>query len=344
MTASAPPPPSAASGRPIRRLPTPWVTYTLIGANLVMFAVAAALGVDPIDPDGRRLLALGANGMYTLGHQPWRLFTSMFLHAGLLHLTFNMLALYQTGQQVELIYGRSGMATLYLMAGLLGALTSAMRGAVVSVGASGAIFGLFGAFGYFLLRHRKRLDPQASQAALRNLLVVLAINLYIGLRVPQIDMAAHVGGLFGGALTAWALEQQPRGWSMLRRALLVGGIGVATLTVVGYVLPARAPHVSEAVRSFDATSQPILDRANQILDQRQAGKLTAAAAADAFDADVVAPWREARRSLETSEVGVAVRRLARAQEDALVAMAQALRAGDEAALKRAVEEFKRVGR
>ena len=169
---------SAAPVR-VQRLPTPYVTYGLIAANVGVWLVTLALGLDVSQPDAQRLLELGGNlGERTLGHEPWRLFTSMFLHAGILHVTMNMLALGPTGRQVETLYGRTGMGAIYLVAGLLGALTSAMRGAAVSVGASGAIFGLFGAFGGFLLRHRKRLEPNAAQAALRSVGMVLAINVF----------------------------------------------------------------------------------------------------------------------------------------------------------------------
>jgi membrane associated rhomboid family serine protease len=120
------------SATPVRvqRLPTPYLTYALIAANVGVWLVTLALGHDIAHPTPTQLFDVGGNfGPATLGHDPWRLLTSMFLHGGVLHLTMNMLALAPTGRQVETLYGRPGMGAIYLIAGLLGALTSAMRGA-----------------------------------------------------------------------------------------------------------------------------------------------------------------------------------------------------------------------
>jgi rhomboid protease GluP len=228
---------------------------------------------------------------------------------------------------------------------LLGSLTSAMRGAFVSVGASGAIFGLFGGFAWFLLRHRKRLEPAAAQAALRNIGMLLAINLFIGLSVPGIDMAAHLGGLVGGAATAWALEQQPKPWSMLRRALVVGGCGAVALVGVSFVVPAGKPGAAMVLADVASDIDRALDRANQLLAARDAGTLTSAQAADGIEREVLPVWRAARLRLTDLDEGEALarvqRRLQREQE-ALVGLAAAVRADDVAAVRRQLEVFKRA--
>ncbi|MBK7077464.1 MAG: rhomboid family intramembrane serine protease [Myxococcales bacterium] len=326
---------SAAPVR-VQRLPTPYVTYGLIAANVGVWLVTLALGLDVSQPDAQRLLELGGNlGERTLGHEPWRLFTSMFLHAGILHVTMNMLALGPTGRQVETLYGRTGMGAIYLVAGLLGALTSAMRGAAVSVGASGAIFGLFGAFGGFLLRHRKRLEPNAAQAALRSVGMVLAINVFISLSVPQIDMAAHLGGLVGGAATGWALEQQPKAWSMARRALVVGGFGALTLIGVSYVVPAGKPDRPAVVDQYYAADKQAVRRFNGLVTRVRAGELNDAQMADAIEREVLPDWRAAFKTLEEGALESEwspMRQSARRRLDAMTGFAAALRSGDEAAL------------
>ncbi|MBL8620362.1 MAG: rhomboid family intramembrane serine protease [Myxococcales bacterium] len=319
-----------------QRLPTPYVTYGLIAANVGVWLVTLALGLDISQPDAQRLLDLGGNlGSRTLGGEPWRLFTSMFLHAGIIHLTMNMLALGPTGRQVETLYGRGGMAAIYLIAGLLGALTSAMRGSAVSVGASGAIFGLFGAFGGFLLRHRKRLEPNAAQAALRSVGMVLAINLFISLSIPGIDMAAHLGGLVGGAATGWAIEQQPKAWSMARRALVVGGFGALALFGATYVVPAGKPDRPGVVDQYYQADKQAVRRFNALVTRARTGEMTDAQMADAIEREVLPDWRAAFKTLEEGALDSEwsqMRRSARRRLDAMTGFAAALRSGDEAAL------------
>lgn len=328
---------SAAPVR-VQRLPTPYVTYALIAANVGVWLVTLALGLDISQPDAQRLLELGGNlGSRTLGHEPWRLFTSMFLHAGIIHVTMNMLALAPTGRQVETLYGRGGMAAIYLIAGLLGALTSAMRGSAVSVGASGAIFGLFGAFGGFLLRHRKRLEPNAAQAALRSVGMVLAINLFISLSIPGIDMAAHLGGLVGGAATGWALERQPKAWSMARRALVVGGFGVLALIGVSYVVPAGKPDRPLVVDRYYEADKQAITRYLPWAMRRDADEITDAQLADAIEREVLPDWRAAYKTLEEGALDdewSAMRQQARVRIEAMTGFAAALRSGDRAAQHR----------
>ena len=329
------------SATPVRvqRLPTPYLTYALIAANVGVWLVTLALGHDIAHPTPTQLFDVGGNfGPATLGHDPWRLLTSMFLHGGVLHLTMNMLALAPTGRQVETLYGRPGMGAIYLIAGLLGALTSAMRGAGVSVGASGAIFGLFGAFGGFLLRHRSRLEPNAARAALRSVGMVLAINLFISLSIPGIDMAAHLGGLVGGAATGWALEHQPKAWSMLRRALVVGGIGASTLVGVSYVVPAGQQHdVPLVVERYAEAEDRAIDGFNQLADRRRAGEIDDAQRADAIEREVLPAWRAAYQAMEEGALDSEwskLRQRSGARLAAMAGFAAALRSGDRAAQDR----------
>lgn len=125
----------------------------------------------------------------------YRLITAGFLHAGLMHLLFNSMALYTLGTPFEMIYGRIRYSLLLLVSLICGSLASITFNAEnqPSVGASGAIFGLFGA----LLVMRKALG-----ADLRSTLTLLGINAVIAIVVPGIDWRAHLGGLAGGALVA----------------------------------------------------------------------------------------------------------------------------------------------
>jgi rhomboid protease GluP len=129
----------------------------------------------------------------------WRLITAGFLHAGLMHLLFNCLALYTLGTPFEALYGRTRYAILLLISLVAGSYASITFNAEnqVSVGASGAIFGLFGA----LLVVGRRLGADT-----RSTLTLLAINTAIAIAIPNIDWRAHLGGLAGGVVIAIILR------------------------------------------------------------------------------------------------------------------------------------------
>ncbi len=129
--------------------------------------------------------------------EAWRLLSSMFLHAGFAHLALNMLSLYFLGSFVENAFGRGRFLALYLLSGLSGGIAYLYFGGfgTPAVGASGAIFGLLGGvLGYAL----RRGTFSWQNPVIRQLLILLAINLYIGLSIPNVSNTAHMGGLAGG--------------------------------------------------------------------------------------------------------------------------------------------------
>ncbi len=200
---SQPPPPTR------RQVPLPLAqpraTYVLLGLLILVFLAMTAAGGSE---DPRVLVLFGAkvNSLIAAG-QVWRLFTSMFLHIGLVHLFFNGYALYIFGIQVERLYGAPRFLAIYLLAGLYGSLASFAFGSGLSAGASGAIFGLLGAMLAFFRRHRETFGTWGRQQLI-NLLVVAGINLVIGFTVPGIDILAHLGGLVSGAVLGWVLAPQ----------------------------------------------------------------------------------------------------------------------------------------
>ena len=132
----------------------------------------------------------------------WRLLSSMFLHSGAVHLGLNMLSLYFLGSFIEVAFGRGRFLALYLLSGLSGGLAYLYFGGfnVPAVGASGAIFGLLGGvLGYAL----RRGTFSWQNPLIRQLLILLALNLYIGFSVPNISNTAHLGGLAGGFAFGW---------------------------------------------------------------------------------------------------------------------------------------------
>ncbi len=177
-----------------------------------------------------------ANGAVAAG-QVWRLLTAAFLHAGLLHIGFNMYALYLFGPGIERQVGSLAFLSLYLGSAMAGgaaffvydALTGG--GAGSAVGASGAIFGLFGAA--LAAAYSSRRTP-AGREGLRSLLTLLAINAVIPLVVPQIAWQAHAGGLAAGFLmaTAWRLIGERPGAATLRTLVGVAVAGASLLAVL----------------------------------------------------------------------------------------------------------------
>ncbi len=144
----------------------------------------------------------------------WRLPASVFLHADLLHLFLNMLALFGLGRLCEAVYGPARFLSLFLLTGLAGAALSflgrlptidELGGASMSVGASGAVFGLMGAGVVYGRRFRQQLPRPIAQIFGRGLMPWIILNVFIGITVPRIDNLGHMGGLFSGALLALVL-------------------------------------------------------------------------------------------------------------------------------------------
>lgn len=216
MPRSEPPPAPPLS--PVRlALPTGgvWVTWVLLGINVLMFGLAHLLAILPgcatnFPPALRYNCALVILGwkdnflIYELG-QYWRLLTATFLHGNLVHLGLNMLALYVLGPQTERVYKSGRFLLLYLTAGLAGSVASYAFTPAPSVGASGAIFGIFGALGVFFYTTRDLLG-EAGREQLRSMVVLVGINIVFGLVAGgTIDNFAHMGGLVGGLAAGWLM-------------------------------------------------------------------------------------------------------------------------------------------
>lgn len=178
---------------------SPYVTRTLVGINLAIFLLGF---VTPMIQQA--LIFWPAVGMV----QPYRAITTGFLHAGLMHLAFNMYALWLIGPLLENALGRWRFIALYFLS-LLGGTVAVVLFAspedlswVTGVlGASGAVFGLFGAV-FFVLRH---LGRDATQ-----ILTIIGINVVISFVVRGISWQAHLGGLLVGALLAVVFTRLPR--------------------------------------------------------------------------------------------------------------------------------------
>lgn len=175
----------------------PIVTIVLIAINVVIFMIGLMLNISD-----SLAYAFGDYRPLVLVGQYYRLITSMFLHSDIFHLGFNMYALYILGSQAESFFGKTKFTIIYFLSGIAGSLLSILLNVdTLSIGASGAIFGILGALLYFGYNFRVYL----GNTLVREILPVIFINLMLGFVYPNIDNYGHIGGLIGGLVTAMAL-------------------------------------------------------------------------------------------------------------------------------------------
>ena len=173
----------------------PIITKILITINIVIFILQLVLGWDVVANFGANYAPFVKSGKFYV------LITSMFIHGNLIHLLFNMYALYIIGPQVESFYGKIKYLAIYFGSGILGALLSDIfLQNSISVGASGAIFGLLSSIVYFGYHYRAYLDTVIRS----QIMPLIIFNIFLGIVIPNIDTFCHIGGLIGGVLVSMA--------------------------------------------------------------------------------------------------------------------------------------------
>ena len=201
------------------------VTAALVGVNVLVFLITVAQGQGSITPGGKLFTQGELVGLYVGQGDYWRLFTVMFLHGGVLHIAFNMFALWWLGSIVEQLIGPVRFLLVYVASGLAGSAGALLVSGlyVPTVGASGAIFGIMGAL---LILEFMQTGSLAGQA-----MTMIVINLALTAAIPGISIGGHLGGLVGGIVGTFALAKtrymQPR-W--IGPALVVG-VGVVSVAV-----------------------------------------------------------------------------------------------------------------
>lgn len=188
------------------KIKKPIITYILILINIVAFIAMYLFGKG--STNAQTLVDFGGlvpnliNGHYNT-YELYRLITSMFLHNGIAHLLLNMYALYILGPQLESFFGKFKFAIIYLISGIAGNLLSLLfiSSNTVSVGASGAIFGLMGAMLYFGYHYRVYLGTVIKS----QIIPIIVLNLLFGFMLDGINNFAHIGGLVGGILISMAV-------------------------------------------------------------------------------------------------------------------------------------------
>src|SRR5205085_5035586 len=232
-------------------------TIVFIIANIFVFILTAEAGADD---NPAVLIRFGAKvkSLIDNQHEWWRLVTPIVLHGGIAHILMNMYGLWVIGPYVERLYGSAKFVVFWVVTGVAGVVASYLSvqpgihnaGPIgrflfksqdaVSVGASGALFGLIGVLFVFGIKFRHELPEGFKRAFGTGMLPTILLNIVIGYMVPVIDNAAHMGGLVAGALLALIVDYKRPGeskgiaivWHILQVAALA-------LVIVSFVMVAR---------------------------------------------------------------------------------------------------------
>lgn len=230
----------------------PGVTYALLGITVLFYVLqiisksifGTIQGLDPLSFFGAKI-----NEFIKMG-EVWRLITPVLLHGSILHILFNMYALFIIGRGLEQQYGHERFLELYLISGFAGNVVSFIFSRNPSIGASTAIFGLISAQTIFIFQNRSLYGKRATQALLNNLMIII-INIALGLSGGlNIDIFGHLGGLVGGLIFAWfggpiwkldsalfdPTLKNTRSQGQARRILLFVFLFFVLLTVVGFLI------------------------------------------------------------------------------------------------------------
>lgn len=337
-----------------RRMPNVRVTQALIVLNVLVFLASvlsgAGLGMTPSEVP----LAWGANfGPATQDGEWWRLGSAMFLHFGVVHLAMNMWALWDGGQLVERMFGRGRFLLVYLLAGVSGNLLSlvAHRGASVSGGASGAIFGLYGALLIYLWQERRHLHPREFRWLFWGAVVFSVAIIVIGVAFPMVDNAAHIGGFVCGLLAGMVLSPNKRSASLRRIAAGAALVLVASCGLLVSQIPPPAYRWSDEAAARREISEFLRNEASvarawqEIVDESRRGDASFGELAGRIDSDITGSYERSFEHLSQVPVSPGLpsgprigmlRDYAAQRRDASRLLAEGLRDGDAAKVKAAL--------
>jgi rhomboid protease GluP len=339
------------------------VTPTLIALNVAMFIVTLLAGANFVQPDSGLLIRLGSNfGPMTWTGQEWRLLSSAFLHAGIVHIALNMFALYQGGALVERLYGSTRFALLYLLSALAGSVASGWwEPTRNSVGASGAIFGVYGALLAFFAVRRADFPPRLWKSIGTSALLFCGYSLAVGAAHPHIDNTAHVGGLLAGMLSGLVLvrpfDTEARKSPQPLRLVLAAVVVLLPLAWLAWPLlagDASRPIIlryKAALQAFAPIETELIARQEQLA--RPNPLETTDRTADRLQNEVLLPWRLAAREVlefptlpdptsRDARLQAALRHYLLAREESLSLRVSALRNGDPASVRKLAQAEMRL--
>lgn len=210
----------------------PTMTYIFMAICFALYVFNSIESANFINLNLNVLYKYGAlvnfNMMNNNHIELYRLVTSVFLHSGIIHLLCNMYSLYIIGPQLESFFGKLKYSIIFIGSGIIGNLLSMafLQDNVVSVGASGAIFGLLGALLYFGYHYRVYLSGVIKS----QIIPLIILNLFLGFMIAGINNLAHIGGLVGGILLSMAVGVKYKS----TKADIINGV-IMTLIFVSFL-------------------------------------------------------------------------------------------------------------
>lgn len=216
------------------------VTPAIILMNVVVFIGMVVTGVSIMNPSTIDILKWGANfRSFVLQGEWWRLITCCFIHIGIIHILFNMWALYSIGIFLERMIGSWRFAFAYVIAGLAGSMNSIIfHYATPSAGASGAIFGMFGLF--LALLTTNILEKGFRKAMLQSIVPMILFNLLLGTSA-MIDNAGHIGGLTAGLICGYLYAWHYKNPKSKAINILTFVLPSVLIITVGFVMHKKLP-------------------------------------------------------------------------------------------------------
>jgi len=209
------------------------INTLFFAASLILSGKDLQLSINPftaLSPATNVLIYLGASGTIPIDqyHQWWSLLTANWLHGSLLHIIFNMTALWQIGELITAIYGMHRMFIIYTLSGIAGFYLSWLAGVSVTIGASAAICGLLGAGFYF---GRSQIGTPGKVVAKMASGWILSLVIF-GMAIPNINNWGHGGGFAAGLFLGWILgynekEKEGRVCALLSYLLMI----ITTVTI-----------------------------------------------------------------------------------------------------------------
>lgn len=296
-----------------RATPRTWVTFTILVINILVFAaiffadaMTNSLSMTHVFANVSPELILNWGGNFpplTANGQQWRLLTCLFLHWTLIHLAFNMWILYDIGRLVERTFGSVPYLFAYLFSGICGSLAtvywSTFGRTVLSAGASGAVFGMFGLMLGMLWRRGRDFPAELLRTHKASCMGFVGFNLVFGMTMPNVDIAAHIGGLVGGLLCGLVARPilPPRAVpSLTARLSILAPMCVCVAAAGILLLPQPGLDFSWELNKFLAIEPKLNARYNAITSATDSDQ-TPSETAKILQRDVVGPWREERERM-----------------------------------------------
>jgi len=238
-----------------------FITPVIMFANFLIFIIMIASGVHIMEPSVDSLIKWGGNlrGL-TIDGQQWRFLSSTFLHAGLIHLLFNMYALLNIGHLLEAHFGKRNYLLLYLASGVAASIASTMAyDNIVSVGASGAIFGMYGLLLSLLLSKTITIQNEVRSQLTYSILFFVGYNLFYGLTQEGIDNAAHIGGLVSGMIFGLFYFLTKNNTMQTKLLSFAIAILISTFAIASpHFISNRLANYNQVIEQFSANEQKAL--------------------------------------------------------------------------------------